>query len=244
MVNVTAVGTLDEAVEAVQQTRFDCIVLDLLLPGTKSFESIDRIYSEPWVHDVPIIVYTGKDLTRDEEIHLNALANSVILKDVRSPERLLEETTLFLHIPLASLPDNKRKMIEQLHDPIRILSGKNALIVDDDSRNIFAMTSLLERNGMQVMAAESGPEAIDMLDRQPDVDIVLMDIMMPEMDGYETTQQIRQRARFRNLPVIAVTAKAMKGDREKCLAAGASDYVTKPIDPEQLLSLMRAWLHR
>jgi CheY-like chemotaxis protein len=243
-ITITAVGTLDEAVDAIQRTRFDCIVLDLLLPGTKSFESIDKIYAQPEAADVPIIVYTGKDLTREEEIHLNGLANSVILKDVRSPERLLEETTLFLHIPLSSLPDNKRKMVEQLHDPIRVLTGKNALIVDDDARNIFAMTSLLERNGMQVMAADSGTEALAMLDRQSDVDIVLMDIMMPDMDGYETTSHIRQTARFRNLPIIAVTAKAMKGDREKCLAAGASDYVTKPVDPEQLLSLMRAWLHR
>jgi len=243
-VTLKDVGSLEEALEAIREKRYDCIILDLLLPGTKRFESIEQIQQEPNVTDVPIIVYTGKDLTRDEETQLNKLANSVIIKDVRSPERLLYETTLFLHRPLSSLPENKRKMLDRLHDPAMVLKGKRVLVVDDDSRNTFALSSLLERNKMQVMTAEDGMTAIEMLERQPDVDVVLMDIMMPEMDGYETTRRIRSMAAFKTLPIIAVTAKAMRGDREKCIEAGASDYITKPVDSEQLLTLLRMWLHR
>jgi CheY-like chemotaxis protein len=243
-VTLKDVATLEEAIEEVRKKRYDCIILDLLLPGTKRFESIEQLQKEPNVHDVPIIIYTGKDLTREEETQLNKLANSVIIKDVRSPERLLYETTLFLHRPLSELPTNKRKMLERLHDPARVLKDKRVLVVDDDARNVFALSSLLERNKMQVMSAENGMNAIEMLERQPDVDVVLMDVMMPEMDGYETTRRIRSMAQFKTLPIIAVTAKAMRGDREKCIDAGASDYITKPVDSEQLLTLLRMWLHR
>jgi CheY-like chemotaxis protein/signal transduction histidine kinase/HAMP domain-containing protein len=241
----TAVGSAEEAIEAATSGEgFDCIVLDLLLPGMSGFEAIEQLQKHEATKFVPIVVYTGKDLTKDEEVQLNKLVHSVIVKDVRSPERLLDETSLFLHRPMTSLPEEKRKMLDQLHDPARVLANKRALIVDDDSRNIFAMSSILERNQMQVMAAESGREAVSMLERQPEVDLVLMDIMMPDMDGYETIRAIREIPRFKSLPIIAVTAKAMKGDREKCIEAGASDYITKPVDQEQLLSMMRMWLHR
>jgi CheY-like chemotaxis protein len=193
---------------------------------------------------MPIVVYTGKDLSRDEERELKRLAQTIILKDVRSPERLLDETSLFLHRNAANLPDHKREVLERLHRSDALLAGKKVLLVDDDVRNIFAMTSVLERHRMEVFPAESGKDALAMLDQNPDVDVVLMDIMLPEMDGYETTRAIRKEARFKDLPVIALTAKAMKGDREKCIEAGASDYIAKPVDTEQLLSLLRVWLYR
>jgi CheY-like chemotaxis protein len=243
-VQATAVGSAEEALEATQQDQYDCIVLDLLLPGASGFEAVELLQKQEGTRNIPIVVYTGKDLTKEEEGQLNRLVHSVIVKDVRSPERLLDETALFLHRPVHSLPEEKRKMVEQLHDPVTVLAGKRALIVDDDARNIFAMSSILERNHMQVMSAESGREAVEMLERQPEVDLILMDIMMPDMDGYETIRAIREIPRFKSLPIIAVTAKAMKGDREKCIEAGASDYITKPVDQEQLLSMMRMWLHR
>jgi CheY-like chemotaxis protein len=168
----------------------------------------------------------------------------MILKEVRSPERLVDETALYLHRDVARLPDAQRKMFQKLHESNEVLRGRKVLIVDDDVRNIFAMTSILEQQEMHVLSAEDGRTAIDLLVQQPDVDIVLMDIMMPDMDGYETLRTIRKHARFRSLPMIAVTAKAMKGDREKCLEAGAWDYLSKPVDAEHLLSALRAWLHR
>jgi CheY-like chemotaxis protein len=189
-------------------------------------------------------VFTGKELTTEEEKRLKSVAKSIVLKDVQSPERLLDETALFLHRVEAKLPENKRRMLEQLHNTDAVFAGKNVLIVDDDVRNIFSLTSVLESHGMNVAFAENGRDALARLDSGPDVDLVLMDVMMPEMDGYETTRAIREDPRFRSLPIIALTAKAMKGDREKCIAAGASDYITKPVDTEQLLSLMRVWLYR
>ncbi|HZE09649.1 MAG TPA: response regulator, partial [Gemmatimonadaceae bacterium] len=166
------------------------------------------------------------------------------LKDVKSPERLLDETALFLHRVEAKLPEQKRKMLEHLHDADSVVAGKSVLVVDDDVRNIFSLTSMLEDHGMTVRFAENGKQALEQLRKDPNVDAVLMDVMMPEMDGYETTKTIRAMDQFRTLPIIALTAKAMKGDREKCIAAGASDYITKPVDTEQLLSLLRVWLYR
>jgi hypothetical protein len=198
----------------------------------------------PTLRNMPIVVYTGKDLSRDEERDLKRLAQTIILKDVKSPERLLDETSLFLHRNAANLPESKREVLERLHRSDALLAGKKVLLVDDDVRNIFAMTSVLERHKMEVLPAESGKDALDALQQNPDVDAVLMDIMLPEMDGYETTRRIRKEARFKDLPIIALTAKAMKGDREKCIEAGASDYIAKPVDTEQLLSLLRVWLYR
>jgi len=166
------------------------------------------------------------------------------VKDVKSPERLLDETALFLHRVEARLPEQKRRMLERLHNADAVFAQKHILIVDDDVRNIFSLTSVLEDHGMTVSFAENGRDAIEKLEATAGIDLVLMDVMMPEMDGYETTRAIRERAAFRGLPIIALTAKAMKGDREKCIAAGASDYITKPVDTDQLLSLMRVWLYR
>ena len=193
---------------------------------------------------MPIVVFTGKELSPEEDARLHMLARSVVLKGVESPERLLDETALFLHRVVADLPPAKQKMIERLHRSDEALAGKRVLVVDDDVRNIFALSSVLERRSMNVLTASTGREAIAMLESTPDVAIVLMDIMMPEMDGYETIQAIRANPQFRRLPIIALTAKAMKGDREKCLEAGASEYLAKPVNTEQLLSALRMWLHR
>ncbi len=243
-VQTTTVGTGAEALDALQSMRFDCMVLDLGLPDMTGFQLITRVKSEIGLRKLPTIVYTGKQLTKREEAELQRLAESVVIKDAGSPERLLDETALFLHRVTADLPEPKRKMLEQLHRTDPALIGRTVLIVDDDVRNIFALTTFLERSEMNVLYAESGREGIARLQEAEHVDAVLMDVMMPEMDGYETMRAIREHPKFRSLPIIAVTAKAMKGDREKCIEAGASDYVAKPVDMDQLLSLLRVWLYR
>ena len=243
-VEIVAASSGEEALAMLQERHFDCMVLDLGLPDMNGFEFIDRMKNELNIHDVPIVVYTGRELTRKEETELKRMAEAIIIKDVRSPDRLLDETALFLHRVEANLPEHKRQLLEQLHESDPVLAGKKALIVDDDMRNIYALTSLLERHKMQVLYAESGAEGIEVLRKTPDIDVVLMDVMMPEMDGYEAMRRIRGMDEFKNLPMIALTAKAMKGDREKCMEAGASDYITKPIDAQQLVSLLRVWLYR
>jgi CheY-like chemotaxis protein len=240
----TAVSTGQAALAALKAGHFDCIVLDLGLPDMTGFELIEQIKQETSLSKLPIIVYTGKELTKQEETELKRIAETIIIKDVRSPERLLDETALFLHRVQANLPQPKRKMLEQLHQTDTVLTGKKVLIVDDDVRNIFALTSMLERHNMNILYAENGRDALAILQNTADIDVVLMDIMMPEMDGYDTMRAVRQMSQFASLPMIALTAKAMKGDREKCIEAGASDYITKPVDPEQLLSLLRVWLYR
>src|SRR6185369_13515474 len=179
-----------------------------------------------------------------EQGRLREMAKSIVLKDVRSPERLLDETALFLHRVITELPQDKQAMLERLHGSNEVLRGRKVLVVDDDARNIFALTTLLENQDIEVVSANSGRAAIDIVQASPDLDMVLMDIMMPDMDGYETTRQIRASQNSRTLPILALTAKAMKGDREKCLDAGASDYIAKPVNTDQLLSLMRVWLFR
>jgi HAMP domain-containing protein/signal transduction histidine kinase/DNA-binding response OmpR family regulator len=243
-VEVTAVGSSEEALAALDEQRFDCIVLDLKLPKMTGFALLDRLKEDERLHDVPVIIHTGKQLTRREETRLRRYADSIIVKDAASPERLLDETALFLHRPPGALPTESRRMLEQLHSADAVLQGKRVLIADDDVRNVFALTSALEARGMLVRFAENGREAIESLEADPNVDLVLMDVMMPEMDGHETTGALRADERFADLPIIALTAKAMKGDREKSIAAGASDYITKPVDIEQLISLMRVWLYR
>ena len=252
-VQTTAVGTGAAALAALREGHFDCLVLDLGLPDMTGFELLEQIKQESNLDYLPIIVYTGKELTRAEETQLKRIAETIIIKDVRSalggcaslsPERLLDETALFLHRVQANLPTSQQQMIEALHQTDTLLVGKKVLIVDDDVRNIFALTSVLESHQMRVVFAENGRDGIDVLQNAPDIDIVLMDVMMPEMDGYETMRAIRQMSEFVSLPIIALTAKAMKGDREKCIEAGASDYITKPVDTEQLLSLLRVWLYR
>jgi CheY-like chemotaxis protein/signal transduction histidine kinase/HAMP domain-containing protein len=243
-VNITAVQTAEEALAALQERRYDCMVLDLGLRDMSGFELLEQVKSDPEKKDLPIIIYTGKELSREEDTRLRRYAETIIVKDVKSPERLLDETALFLHRVEARLPEQKRQMLRQLHTSDAVVTGKEVLVVDDDVRNIYSLTSLLESHGMHVRFAENGREALASLEEDPNVDAIVMDVMMPEMDGYETMTQIRQDPRFRSLPIIALTAKAMKGDREKCIAAGASDYITKPVEPEQLLSLLRVWLYR
>jgi CheY-like chemotaxis protein len=243
-VAITAVSSAEDALRELATGHFDCMVLDLGLQGVSGFELLETVKANPAMWELPIIIYTGKELTQGEETRLRKFAETIIVKDVKSPERLLDETALFLHRVEAKLPEQKRRMLERLHNADAVFSGKRVLIVDDDVRNIFSLTSMLEDHGMQVSFAENGRDAIAMLKERQDFDLVLMDIMMPEMDGYETTRSIRDIPVLKSLPIIALTAKAMKGDREKTIAAGASDYITKPVDPDQLLSLMRVWLYR
>ncbi|HTV65426.1 MAG TPA: response regulator, partial [Bryocella sp.] len=243
-IDVTTVATGAEALETMQGANFDCAVLDLRLPDMSGFEVLERLRDEPALSDLPVVVFTGKELSPEEDARLHTLARSVVVKDVESPERLLDETALFLHRVVSDLPPEKQKMLDRLHRSDEALVGKRVLVVDDDVRNIFALSSVLERRGMSVLTASTGREAIATLESTTDVAIVLMDIMMPEMDGYETMQVIRQNTSFRRLPIIALTAKAMKGDREKCLEAGASEYLAKPVNTDQLLSALRMWLHR
>jgi HAMP domain-containing protein/CheY-like chemotaxis protein/signal transduction histidine kinase len=243
-IDITIIDTGAEALASIAEQPYDCVVLDLRLPDMSGFEVLERLRETPIFSDLPIVVFTGKELSPEEDTRLHELARSVVIKGVESPERLLDETALFLHRVVADLPQEKQEMLDRLHRSDEALTGKKVLVVDDDVRNIFALSSVLERHGMVVLTAETGKEAIAILDSTPDVSIVLMDIMMPEMDGYETSRVIRQNPVFLRLPIIALTAKAMKGDREKTLQAGASDYLAKPVNTEQLLSTLRIWLHR
>jgi CheY-like chemotaxis protein len=243
-IEITAVGTGQEALAKLQEKQYDCLVLDLRLPDISGFEVLETIRQDKNLQELPIVVFTGKELTDEEEAKLRKMAKSIVIKDVQSPERLLDETSLFMHRIITQLPESKQKMLERLHQSDEVLAGRKVLVVDDDVRNIFTLTSLLERHNMHVVSADNGRTAIELLGKDADIDMVLMDIMMPEMDGYETMRTIRQDPRHRLLPIVSLTAKAMKGDREKCLEAGASDYIAKPVNTDELLSLMRVWLHR
>jgi CheY-like chemotaxis protein len=242
-VHIVAVSSGKEALEALAQTHFDCVVLDLTLPDMNGFDVLDIMSKDEAIRDIPVVVYTAKDLTRKEITKLKRIGKTVVVKDARSPERLLNETSLFLHRAHASMPEQQRRMMDAMQAADGGLSGRTVLVVDDDLRNIFALSSVLERQHMKVLFAENGRDGIEVLEKDPSIEIVLMDIMMPEMDGYDTMRAIRRIPRFKSLPIITLTAKAMKGDRDKCIDAGASDYITKPVDVAQLLSLMRVWLH-
>jgi CheY-like chemotaxis protein len=222
----------------------DCVVLDLTLPDMSGFDVLEKMHADVDIAEVPVVVFTGRELSPDDDSRLHSMARSVVVKGVESPERLLDETALFLHRVVADLPSEKQRMLQELHSSDESLVGETVLLVDDDARNIFALSSVLERRGMKVLTATTGSEAIEILERGASVAIVLMDIMMPGMDGYETMMAIRAKPGFQRLPILALTAKAMKGDREKCLEAGASDYLAKPVNTEQLLSALRMWLHR
>jgi CheY-like chemotaxis protein/HAMP domain-containing protein len=243
-VEVTAVATGQEALDAIERDTFDCLVLDLGLLDMSGFELLEELRAGGRLAQLPVIVYTGRELSKREESELRRVAETIIVKDVKSPDRLLAETALFLHRIQENLPEAKRRMLEQLRHADPVLTGKTVLIVDDDLRNTFALTSALEQYEMQVFPAENGRDGIEILKSHPGVDVVLMDIMMPEMDGYDATRAIRALPQFRDLPIIALTAKAMKGDRDLCLEAGASDHITKPVDTDQLVSLLRVWLYR
>jgi CheY-like chemotaxis protein/signal transduction histidine kinase len=243
-IDIDVVDSGTGALNSLDESTYDCVVLDLRLPDISGFDVLERLRDRPQHKDVPVVVFTGRELSPEEDARLHTLARSVVVKDVESPERLLDETALFLHRVITDLPPEKQRMLDRLHRSDDALVGRKVLVVDDDVRNIFALSSVLERRGMTVLTAGTGREAIDTIESTPDLAIVLMDIMMPEMDGYETMQVIRQNPSLRRLPIIALTAKAMKGDREKCLEAGASEYLAKPVNTEQLLSALRTWLHR
>ena len=219
-------------------------MLDLRLPDMSGFEVLEELRDDAGLSDVPVVVFTGRELSAEEDAELHTMARSIVVKGVESPERMLDETALFLHRIVTDLPPDKQRMLERLTSSDDDLVGRTVLLIDDDARNIFALSSVLERRGMRVLTATTGSEAIALVETTPDLAIVLMDIMMPEMDGYQTIRVIRQKPAFRRLPIIALTAKAMKGDREKCMEAGASDYLAKPVNTEQLLSALRMWLHR
>jgi HAMP domain-containing protein/CheY-like chemotaxis protein/signal transduction histidine kinase len=243
-VRITAAGSGAEALQSMRENSYDCVVLDLRLPDVSGFDLLSEIQQDASLRDTPIVVFTGRDLSEAEETELRRKAKSIVLKGVQSPERLLDETALFLHRVVTDLPPAKQRMIENLHQSDEPLQARKVLVVDDDIRNIFALNSVLERHKMEVISATNGQDAINIVERTDDLALILMDVMMPEMDGYETMRRIRNIPKFRLLPIIALTAKAMKGDRDKCLEAGASDYVAKPVNTEQLLSLVRMWLHR
>jgi len=243
-IEIVNAGTGDEALASLRNGPCDCVVLDLRLPDMSGFEVLERMRADDALTDVPVVVFTGRELSAEEDAQLHTMARSIVVKGVESPERLLNETALFLHRVITDLPAEKQQMLERLNSSDEDLVGRTVLLVDDDARNIFALSSVLERRGMNVLTATTGNEAIELIEKTPSLAIVLMDIMMPEMDGYQTMEKIRQNRAYRRLPIIALTAKAMKGDREKCLEAGASDYLAKPVNTEQLLSALRMWLHR
>src|SRR5262249_24767266 len=243
-VQTTTVSSGEGALQSLADVAYDCVVLDLRLPGMSGSQLIERIKADPRHGRLPVIADTGRELTDEDKQRLHGLAQTVIIKDVTTMERLLDETALFLHRVEANLPERKQRVLRRLAKSDPQLAERNVLVVDDDLRNIFALTSLLEGHKMHVQYAENGRRALTKLEQSSDIDVVLMDIMMPEMDGYEALRKIRERAEWKDLPVIALTAKAMQGDREKCLEAGASDYITKPVDADQLLSLLRVWLYQ
>ncbi len=243
-IEILTTGTGAGALETLREQQCDCVVLDLRLPDMSGFEVLERIKADVSLSEVPVVVFTGRELSAEEDAQLHTMARSIVVKGVESPERLLDETALFLHRIVTDLPVEKQRMLERLTSSDEDLVGRTVLLVDDDARNIFALSSVLERRGMHVLTATTGREAIDLVEKTPELAIVLMDIMMPQMDGYQTIGAIREQPKFRRLPIIALTAKAMKGDRERCLEAGASDYLAKPVNTEQLLSALRMWLHR
>jgi len=243
-VEINAVATRVRTQQELQLFTFDCLIIDVDVEQQTGIQIIEQLQHEDNLSQIPVIVYSGRELTEEEEKRLQQCADNLTIKAVRSPERLLDEATLFLHQVETHLPKEKQQMLQRIHNKEAILSHKKVLIVDDDVRNTFALTIFLESKDMEVIVGDNGKEAIELLNEHPDIAIALMDIMMPEMDGYEAIQEIRKQARFRKLPIIALTAKAMKGDKLKCIEAGASDYLSKPVDTDKLISLMRVWLYR
>ncbi len=244
MIEIDIVDSGHKALDIIKQKDYDCIIVDFMLPDIGGLELVTEIANIKKIQMTPVLIYSAKDFSPKEKTQLKQYANRILLKDVTSLDLLLEESVILLHIDHKDLLPEKRKLIENLRSKNDVLANKRVLVVDDDVRNLFALTTAFERYNINTITAESGQEAMNILDENNDIDIVLMDIMMPEMDGYETTQKIRREHKNTVLPIIAVTAKAMKGDREKCIEAGASDYITKPVKIDQLLSLMRVWLYK
>jgi CheY-like chemotaxis protein len=242
-VHSTPVRTGKGAIKELKSKKYDCIILDLGLPDMTGFELLEKL-EEDGMEIPPVIVYTGKDLSQAEEMQLRKYAESIIIKGVKSEERLLDETSLFLHRMVEKFPEQKKKMILDLHDSETVFKDKKVLVVDDDMRNVFALSKVLSDKGLNILKAEDGIKALEILEKESDTDLVIMDIMMPEMDGYETIRRIRKQKKFANLPIIALTAKAMKKDYEECIVAGANDYMSKPVDASRLISMLRIWLYR
>ena len=242
--DISIASTGKEAIELISSNIYDCVIVDYMLPDIKGLDLVMEINAAKKTQMMPVLIYSAKDFSPKEKTQLKQYANRVLLKNVNSLELLLEETVMHLHLNHKDLLPEKRKIIENLRLKEDVLATKKVLVVDDDVRNLFALTTAFEKYNIHTITAESGQDAINLLNENGDIDMVLMDIMMPEMDGYETTQKIRREHKNSNLPIIAVTAKAMKGDREKCIEAGASDYITKPVKIDQLLSLMRVWLYK
>ncbi|RYF95645.1 MAG: response regulator, partial [Chitinophagaceae bacterium] len=237
-------NNVNDGISSLSKDDIDCVILDMGIPDAKSYEALEIVKKSPGLEKIPIIIFTGKSLSKSEEMRIKQYADSIVIKTAHSYQRILDEVSLFLHLMeennKPAQPSGKYKKLGALNE---VLKGKTVLIADDDVRNIFSLTKALENFGMNVVSSIDGKEAYKQLNEHPNVDIVLMDMMMPEMDGYETIRRIRETRKYRNLAIIAVTAKAMTGDREKCINAGASDYITKPVDIDQLLSLLRVWLY-
>ncbi|RZL32172.1 MAG: response regulator, partial [Pedobacter sp.] len=236
------VNKVSEGVSALHKADVNCVILDMGIPDKTAYDTLEVVKKTPGLENLPIIIFTGKNLSKGEENRIKQYADSIVVKTAHSYQRILDEAGLFLHLVEEKSKDivKKPSKFTELQD---VLKDKTVLVADDDVRNIFSLTKVLEQHNMKVIAATDGKEALKMLDENPAVDVVLMDMMMPELDGYETTTAIRQNLKYRNLPILAVTAKAMMGDREKCIAAGASDYISKPVDMDQLVSLLRVWLY-
>jgi CheY-like chemotaxis protein len=243
-VETTVATTAGDGLSLLRDGGFDCVIADVRGPATPGFELLEAARREPALRELPFIAFAGSDLPDDEQQRLRRLTGQMLLTVAQSRERLLDECSLFLHCDVSQLPQAKQETLRRLYESDEALADKKVLVIDDDVRNIFALSSVLERHRMKVVAANTGRDALRLIEQTPDLSLVLLDIMMPEMDGYETLRGIRSELGFQSLPVIALTAKAMKGDREKCLEAGASDYIAKPVDAKQLLALMRVWLRR
>ncbi len=240
---ITVAASGKEAMDVLGRDSFDCMILDIGLPDMSGIEVLSHVRSNSKLRDMPVIVYTGRELTQQESALVQDYAEMIVLKDARSPDRLLEEATLFLHLVDSELPAEKKRMLQRIHDREAVFQGKKILLVDDDMRNVYAITNILEEKGMRVIIGKNGKEGIEKLKAEPEIDLVLMDIMMPVMDGYEAMRQIRSMDAYRKLPIIALTAKAMKGDKALCIEAGANDYLAKPFETEKLLSMLRVWLY-
>lgn len=242
-INITEANTAADAIRKITENHFDCVVLDLGLPDMSGFEML-KLLTEKNIKVPPVVVYTGKELTKEENTELQKYTRNIIIKGVKSEERLLDETALFLHRVVKDMPERQKKILVNLYDRAEMFRGKKILIVDDDMRNVFAIKGVLEAGNMNVLTAPDGKKAIQVLEKHPDTNLIFMDIMMPEMDGYEAVRQIRNNKKLKSIPIVMLTAKAMKEDREKSLAAGANDYLAKPVDIEKLLNLMRIWLYQ
>jgi CheY-like chemotaxis protein len=242
-INLEIENEVKNAIDSLSKNGVDCVILDMGIPDQKAYDTLDSVKKTPGLENIPIIIFTGKSLSHNEELKIRQYADSIVVKTAHSYKRILDEVSLFLHLMEKQQEGTTLMKYPKLGALDEVLKNKKVLIADDDMRNIFSLTKALEKYQMNVVAAVDGKDALQKLQASPDVDVVLMDMMMPEMDGYETTKAIRKDKRFRNLPVIAVTAKAMTGDRQKCINAGASDYITKPVDPDQLFSLLRVWLY-